>query len=43
MGQAHELRLADALYVELAAARALPLVTTDRRLRAVPVVEVVEA
>jgi len=39
----HELRLADALYVELAAARALPLVTTDRRLRAVPVVEVVEA
>ncbi len=35
------LRLADALYVELAVARAMPLVTTDRRLRPVPVAEVV--
>jgi predicted nucleic acid-binding protein len=37
------LRLADALYVELAAARALPLITTDRRLRCVQLVEVVVA
>lgn len=37
------LRLADALYVELAASRALPLITTDRRLRPVPVAEVVSA
>lgn len=37
----HQLRLADALYVELAALLGLPLVTTDRRLRSVPVVEVV--
>lgn len=37
----HQLRLADALYVALAASRALPLVTTDRRLHAVPGVEVV--
>jgi predicted nucleic acid-binding protein len=37
------LRLADALYVELAAARALPLITTDRRLRSVQLVEVVVA
>jgi predicted nucleic acid-binding protein len=39
----HRLRLADALYVELAAARALPLITTDRRLRSVQLVEVVVA
>jgi predicted nucleic acid-binding protein len=37
------LRLADALYVELAASRALPLITTDRRLRSVRLVEVVVA
>jgi predicted nucleic acid-binding protein len=37
----HRLRLADALYVELAAARALPLITTDRRLGSVQLVEVV--
>lgn len=37
----HQLRLADALYVELAVFCDLPLVTTDRRLRAVPVAEVV--
>jgi predicted nucleic acid-binding protein len=39
----HRLRLADALYVELAASRALPLITTDRRLRCVQLVEVVVA
>jgi predicted nucleic acid-binding protein len=37
----HQLRLVDALYVQLAVARALPLVTTDRRLRAAPSVDVV--
>lgn len=37
----HQLRLADALYVELAVSRALRLVTTDRRLRAAPSVDVV--
>lgn len=37
----HQLRLADAVYVELAVSRALPLVTTDGRLRAVPLAEVV--
>lgn len=37
----HQLRLADALYVELAVSRDLQLVTTDRRLRATPVVDVV--
>lgn len=37
----HQLRLADALYVELAVSRGLPLVTTDRRLRAVPAAEIV--
>lgn len=36
----HQLRLADALYVELAMARGLPLITTDRRLHAVPVADV---
>lgn len=39
----HQLRLADALYVELAASHSLPLVTTDRRLQPVPVAEVVVA
>ena len=36
-----QLRLADALYVELAVARGSALVTTDRRLRAAPMVDVV--
>jgi predicted nucleic acid-binding protein len=39
----HQLRLADALYVELAAARGAPLVTTDRRLRDAPLADVVLA
>jgi predicted nucleic acid-binding protein len=39
----HQFRLADALYVELAAARRAVLVTTDRRLGAVPMVDVVGA
>lgn len=39
----HQLRLTDALYVELAASRALALITTDRRLGPVPVAEVVFA
>lgn len=38
-----QLRLADALYVELAADLGLALVTTDRRLSAVPVADVVTA
>jgi predicted nucleic acid-binding protein len=38
----HQLRLADALYVELATARSWTLVTTDRRLHDVPVAEVVD-
>lgn len=37
----HQLRLADALYVQLAVLRGLPLVTTDRRLSAAPSVDVV--
>ncbi len=37
----HQLRLVDALYVQLAVARDLPLVTTDRRLRAAPSADVV--
>lgn len=37
----HQLRLADALYVELAVSHGLPLVTTDRRLRAAPAADVV--
>jgi predicted nucleic acid-binding protein len=36
-----QLRLADALYVELAATLEVPLITTDRRLRSVPVADVV--
>jgi predicted nucleic acid-binding protein len=39
----HQLRLADALYVELAAVRGAVLVTTDRRLRTLPMVDVVVA
>lgn len=39
----HRLRLADAVYVELAASQGLPLVTTDRRLGPVGVAEVVRA
>lgn len=38
----HQLRPTDALYVELAVARDLPVVTTDRRLGPVPVAEVIE-
>lgn len=37
----HQLRLVDALYVELAVSRGVPLVTTDRRLHAAPSAEVV--
>ena len=37
----HQLRLVDALYVELAVSRGLALVTTDRRLRDTPSVDVV--
>jgi predicted nucleic acid-binding protein len=37
----HQLRLVDALYVELAMSRGLPLITTDRRLHPVPAVEIV--
>ena len=39
----HQLRLADALYVELSAARGAVLVTTARRLRIVPMADVVVA
>jgi predicted nucleic acid-binding protein len=39
----HQLRLADALYIELAAARGSALVTTDRRLRGLPMADVVLA
>ncbi len=39
--QSHQLRLSDAVYLELAASRALPLITTDRRLHPVTVAEVV--
>jgi predicted nucleic acid-binding protein len=39
----HQLRLVDALYVQLAVALDLPLITTDRRLRAAPSVDVVSA
>lgn len=37
----HQLRLVDALYVELAVSRGVPLVTTDRRLHAAPSADVV--
>lgn len=37
----HQLRLVDALYVELAISRGVPLVTTDRRLHAAPSADVV--
>ncbi|QNK82858.1 type II toxin-antitoxin system VapC family toxin [Nakamurella sp. PAMC28650] len=37
----HQLRLVDALYVQLAIVRDLRLVTTDRRLRAMPSADVV--
>jgi predicted nucleic acid-binding protein len=39
----HQLRLVDAVYVELATTRGITLITTDRRLRAVGVVEVMHA
>ncbi|WP_347352691.1 type II toxin-antitoxin system VapC family toxin [Intrasporangium sp.] len=39
----HRLRLVDALYVQLAVSLELPLVTTDRRLRDAPAVDVVVA
>lgn len=39
----HQLRLADALYVELAVSRRLRLVTTDRRLHVVPSADIVGA
>lgn len=37
----HQVRLVDAVYVQLAVDRGLPLITTDGRLRAAPAVEVV--
>lgn len=37
----HELRLVDALYVQLAVSLNHPLVTTDRRLRSAPLADVV--
>jgi predicted nucleic acid-binding protein len=37
----HQLRLVDALYVQLAVVRDVLLVTTDRRLRAAPSVDIV--
>ena len=37
----HQLRLVDALYVQLAIVRDLQLVTTDRRLHSAPAVDVV--
>lgn len=40
-GRRSQLRLADALYIELAASLGLPLVTTDRRLRDAPAADVV--
>lgn len=39
----HQLRLVDALYVELATTHGWPLVTTDHRLRDVPAVDVVQS
>jgi len=38
----HQLRLADALYVELAMTGGLPLITTDRRLNPVPIAEILD-
>lgn len=37
----HQLRLVDALYVQLAVSLDVPLITTDRRLRDAPAAEVV--
>ena len=37
----HQLRLVDALYIQLAISRKIVLVTTDRRLHAVPAADVV--
>ena len=37
----HQLRLVDAVYVELAVSLGIPLVTTDRRLHAAPAADVV--
>jgi predicted nucleic acid-binding protein len=37
----HQLRLVDALYIQLAVSRKIVLVTTDRRLHAVPAADVV--
>ena len=37
----HQLRLADAVYVQLAVSRGVALITTDGRLRAAPAAEVV--
>ncbi len=37
----HQVRLVDAVFVQLAVDRGLPLITTDTRLRAAPAVEVV--
>jgi len=42
-GRRHQLRLADALYVELAISLGLPLVTTDARLHPVQVADIVVA
>ncbi len=42
-GRRHQLRLADAVYVELAISLGLPRVTTDDRLRPVPVADIVVA
>ena len=42
-GKRHQLRLADAVYVELAVSLGLPLVPTDGRLRLVPVADFVVA
>ena len=42
-GRRLQLRLADAVYVELAISLGLPLVTTDGRLRPVPVADIVVA
>jgi predicted nucleic acid-binding protein len=39
----HQLQLSDALYIELAAARGSALVMTDRRLRGLPMADVVLA